>query len=184
MVCILLARPDMSLAAAAVLGLQAVSNPWVPHLRPELMLRPLVEEAAERSPSIRALIDRLEASDLIVYVRMRQFSRSDLNGRVALLSAMPARHRYLMIELACGRPDVVTMSTLGHELYHAVEIALEPSIVDARGLIAYDTRAGDRTGDRQGNITFETRGAEQAGVQVRRELFTTPTPTRHTWTLK
>jgi hypothetical protein len=181
-VCILLATAGMSLVAAVALGLQTLVSVPSPHLRPEIMLRPLVAQAAERSPLIRALIDRIEASDLIVYVRMRQFSRSDLNGRVALLSAMPAGQRYLMIELACARPDVVTMSTLGHELYHAVEIAQEPSIVDARGLISYYMRAGDRTGDIQGNITFETRGAEQAGVQVRRELFTTPT--RQTWTLK
>jgi len=153
-----------------------------PHLRPEVMLRPLVEQAAERSPSIRELIDRIEASDLIVYVRMRQFAQSDLNGRVALLSAMPAGQRFLVIELACGRADVVTLSTLGHELYHAVEIADEPSIVDAGGLAAFYARVGSRTGDVQGHLTFESRGAEQMGVRVRRELFTTPT--RQTWTLK
>ncbi|HMF94162.1 MAG TPA: hypothetical protein VKE96_07710 [Vicinamibacterales bacterium] len=153
-----------------------------PHLRPEVMLRPLVEQAADRSPSIRELIDRIEASDVIVYVRMRQFAQSDLNGRVALLSTMPAGQRFLVIELACGRADVVTLSTLGHELYHAVEIADEPSIVDASGLAAFYARVGSRTGDVQGHLTFETRGAEQMGVRVRRELFTTPT--RQTWTLK
>ena len=182
MACILLATSGMSLVAAVVLGVQALSPPSTPHLRPEIMLRPLVEQAAQRSPSIRDLIDRIEASDLIVYVRLRQFAQSNLDGRVALLSRMPAGQRYLMIELACARSDVVTMATLGHELYHAMEIAAEPWIVDASGLTSYYTRHGQRTGDIQGNVTFETRGAEQAGVQVRRELFTTPA--RQTWTLK
>src|SRR5262245_11576255 len=172
----------MSFVVAVVMGFQAVSLSSTPHLRPEIMLRPLVAQAAQRSPSIRDLIDRIEASDVIVYVRMRQFARSDLDGRVALLSTMPAGQRYLMIELACARSDVVTIATLGHELYHAMEIASEPSIVDARGLRSYYTKHGERTGETQGNVTFETRGAEQAGVQVRRELFTTPA--RQTWTLK
>ncbi|MBW8861943.1 MAG: hypothetical protein JF601_06165 [Acidobacteria bacterium] len=128
------------------------------------------------------MIDRLEASDLVVYVRLRQFTRSDLNGQVALLSSMPAGQRYLVIELACGRSDVLTIATLGHELFHALEIAAEPSIVDARSLAAFYTTAGEKTGDRLGQLTFETRGAEAAGVQVRRELF--GAPARQTWTLR
>jgi hypothetical protein len=172
----------MSLVVAAALGLQAVSLASTSHLRPEIALRPLVAHAAERSPSIRELIDRIEASDVIVYVRTRMFTQSNLNGRVALLATMPAGQRFLVIELACNRPDVVTMSTLGHELYHAVEIANEPSIVDASGLTAFYNRAGEKTGDALGHVTFETRGAEQTGVRVRRELFTTPP--RQTWTLK
>ena len=183
MVCILLATSGMSLVGVVALGLQLSSMPLsAPHLRPEVMLRPLVEQAAARSPSIRALIDRIEASDVIVYVRLRPFSQSDLDGRVALLSAMPAGQRFLVIELACGRADLVTLSTLGHELFHAVEIADQPSIVDASGLAAFYMRVGVRTGDVQGHLTFETRGAEQMGVRVRRELFTTPA--RQTWTLK
>jgi hypothetical protein len=170
--------------ALLAVGLQAMAhNTPAPHVRPEIMLRPLVARAAARSPLVRELIDRLEAADVIVYVRMQRFTQSDLNGRVALLATMPAGQRYLMIELACGRSEDVTIATLGHELYHAVEIAGEPSIVDARGLAAYYTRVGDRTGDIRGSMTFETSGAARAGVQVRRELFATPT-TRQTWSLK
>jgi hypothetical protein len=179
----LLATPGMSLVAAVAFAVQsaAIAQP-TPHLRPDITLRPLVDQAAQRSPLIRTLIDRIEASDVVVYVRLRQFTRSDLDGRVALLSSMPAGQRYLVIELACIRPDVVTIATLGHELYHALEIAAEPSIVDAGSLLAFYTTAGEKTGDRQGQVTFETRGAEAAGAQVRRELF--GAPARQTWTLK
>src|SRR5262249_49356098 len=103
-------------------------------------------------------------------------------GGVGVVWAVPGGQRFLVIELACGRADVVTLSTLGHELYHAVEIANEPSIADASGLAAFYARVGIRTGDVQGHLTFETRGAEQMGVRVRRELLTTPA--RQTWTLK
>ena len=115
MVCILLATVGMSLVAAVALGFQSVviARTPPPHVRPEIAVRPLVERAAQRSPSIRDMIDRLEAADVIVYVRLRPFTRSDLNGRVALLSSMPAGQRYLVIELACGRSDLVTIATLG-----------------------------------------------------------------------
>ena len=173
----------MSFVIVAALGLQsALAHAPSPRLRPDLELRRLVAQAAQRSPSIRELIDRVEASDVVVYVRLRQFTRSDLDGRVALLSSMPAGQRYLVIELACGRTDVVTIATLGHELFHALEIAGQPSIVDGRSLAAFYTAAGERTGNREGELTFETRGAQAAGAQVRRELF--GAPARHTWTLK
>jgi len=73
------------------------------------------------------------------------------------------------------------MATLGHELYHALEIAQEPSIVDARTLAAFYRRHGIETGGIAGRQTFETEGAEQAGRQARRELTDN---TRHTWNSK
>ena len=77
MVCILLATLRMltrrrfpSLATAGLLGALCQPAPAIaqddsmraPHVRPEKGLRALVDEAARRAPSIRALIDRLESS--------------------------------------------------------------------------------------------------------------------------
>lgn len=153
----------------------------VPHLRPEPELRSLVEDAAARSPSIRASIDRIEATNVIVYVRLRMFAQLGLEGRVGLVGVANGR-RVLAIELACGRPDVALMGTLAHELFHAAEIADEPSIVDTRTLAAYYRAHGMLTGDRVGQLTFETQGAEEAGRRARREIFAAGE--RHTWTSK
>jgi hypothetical protein len=95
-----------------------------------------------------------------------------------MLTTAAGGQRYLMIELACGRPGVTMMATLAHELYHALEIAGEPSIVDARTLAAYYRHHGVETGGIAGQLTFETEAAEQAGHQARRELADA---TRHTW---
>ena len=171
--------PLAVVAALALLALDPSDAP--PHLRPDPALRPFVDESARRSPSIRALIDRLEATDVIVYVRMRVFDQTALEGRVGMLTTTAAGQRYLVIELACGRPQVTTMATLAHELYHALEIAQQPAIVDAGTLAAYYRRHGVETGGSPGRLTFETEGAEQAGHQARRELSDN---TRHTWTLK
>ena len=141
------------------------------HVRPEIALRPLVDEAARRSPIVRALIDRLQQTDVTVYIRTRAFVSSDLDGRVALL-AVTGHQRYLVIEISCRGSLLVQMSTLGHELYHAVEIALEPSIVDARTLAAHYQRIGTERGGGAGRQTFETEGAYATGLRVRRELLT------------
>src|SRR5439155_9370442 len=57
-----------------------------PHLRPDPGLRSLVEDAAARSPSIRAAIDRIEAANVIVYVRIAMFRQVNLGGRVGVIA--------------------------------------------------------------------------------------------------
>jgi hypothetical protein len=146
-----------------------------PHVRAERDARSLVDEAARRSPAIQKSIDRLQELDVTVYVRMKAFARFDLDGRVALLSRA-GNHRYLVIELACGRPGLTQMATLGHELFHAIEIAEEPSVVNADTLAAFYSRIGIKTGDGQRWQTFETEEAAAAGRLARRQLLIT---TRH-----
>ena len=149
-----------------------------PHVRPDAALRDMVDEATRRSPAIRALRAQLEASDVTVYIRTRVFTQADLDGHVALL-AVNGAYRYLVIELSCARSTLSQMATLGHELFHAVEIAREPSVVDNRTLAALYTRIGRQTGDTVGRQTFETDAAANAGVQARRELRMNTTRSGH-----
>jgi hypothetical protein len=161
-------------AMAAPLGAQTAGEYQgigpAPHVRPLGDLRALVTEAARRSPAIRALLVQLETLDVIVYVRTRAFQEVEREGHVALLG-VNAGHRYLVIELACGLASLTQMATLGHELFHAVEIAGEPSIVDARSLAAFYERIGRETGNWGGRRTFETNAAAEAGQRARRELL-------------
>jgi len=162
----------LTLAVGATLQAQdrPLGDPSSPHVRPAREIRALVDEAAFGSPEIRASIDRLEALDVTVYIRAVTFVTSDLDGRVALL-ARAVGHRYLVIEIACGRSRLAQMTTLGHELHHALEIAEEPSVVDARTLAAFYERVGRKTNDWGGKLTFETDAAANAGLRARRELL-------------
>jgi hypothetical protein len=164
---------------------EAVSPPAAPpHVRAEdLYARGLIADLAEQSATARALIERLQRSDVVVYVRFRIFAEADLDGRVALLSrthnraprAAAARGtldpRYLVIELACGRTRLVQMVTLAHELHHAVEIADAPSVCDAGTLSAHYSRIGVRTQVGPPTEAFETFAAQQTAAEVRRELI-------------
>ena len=71
------------------------------------------------------------------------------------------------------------MATLGHELFHAIEIAEEPSVVSQEALADFYTRIGTQTSGRQGLRTFETAGAAAAGLRARRQLLTNATRTGH-----
>jgi hypothetical protein len=146
-----------------------------PHVRGDRGMQRLIDAAARRSPAIREWIDRLQELDVTVYVRARSFTQHDLDGRVALLSTARG-HRYLVIELACGRSELLQMATFGHELFHALEIAEEPSVVSADTLADLYSRIGIKTGDSAGVRTFETEAAAAAGVRARRQLLTS---TRH-----
>jgi hypothetical protein len=161
------------LAAIVIAGrLVYADDGWSPpHLRPESAAQDLVALAIARSPTIRAMIDRIERSDVVVYIRYRAFPDSLLNGHIGVLSTVAGR-RYLVVEIACGRNWVDQIATLGHELHHALEIADHPSIVDTRTLAAFYERFGVRTSGFGGaGSTFETDGARQTGQQVRRETF-------------
>lgn len=190
-VCILLTISSMSSTrrrtlALAIAGVLLMASPAFaqahdfppPHVRPEGGMKRLVDEAARRSPSLRESIDRLEALAVTVYIRPKVFARSDLLGRVALQSSVGSR-RYLVIELACGRSELTQMTALAHELFHALEIAEEPSVVNASTMAAFYSRIGTQTGDSGGLRTFETEAAAAAGQLAHRQLLTSTTRHGH-----
>ncbi len=143
-----------------------------PHLRGETAdLRLLIRSAAVASPTLRALVNRIERSDLVVYVTLQPLPR-DLDGRIGWL----ARHgstRFLKIELACPRGPAALAAALAHELRHAVEIADAPEVNDVAGLERLYSAIGFGSGS-YGQVTFETTAARSAGARVRREIATDP----------
>src|SRR5437867_9600909 len=155
-------RPRPVHAAAFVLAIAhlpgarpARALELVPHLRPDTRdARLFVDEALARSAVIRELVDRLNESDVTVYVRFRAFSEIGLEGRLRLVAATNLQ-RYVLIELACVRPRVFQIATFAHELFHALEIAGAPSIVNNATLAAYYERVGVRIGKGADARTYE-----------------------------
>src|SRR5207248_2570594 len=111
-----------------------------------------------RSPTARALVDLVNRSDLVVYVRHRMFTSTMLEGRIGFVqSETPGR--YVIVELACGQPRLTQLATLGHELAHASEIARSADVVSARTLSALYRRIGLRTSGPSEWETYETQAA-------------------------
>jgi hypothetical protein len=133
----------------------------------------LVHDLIERSPTGRLLIEQLDRSDLIVYVRYRWFTSTTLRGRIGFLAK--GGKRLVAIELATRHAYLDQLAALGHELQHAVEIAAEPTVSDPVSLAELYNRIGQPMGQTAGSYeTYETNAAAEAGRRVRRELFQTP----------
>ncbi len=107
-------------------------------------LRLLISSGLKRSPTLRAIVDRLDASDVIVEVQCGQFRSVLLAGRTVLLSARPSV-RYVLVEIACPMADGASLEILGHELRHALEIASAPWVVDEPSLEKLYTQIGFST---------------------------------------
>ena len=135
-------------------------------------LQALIADTAARSPAFRAMLDRLEASTVIVYVRIAPLPTLSLDGRTAFLKVdTPTPDaRLLVVELSCSRPILAQTATLAHELRHAIEIADAPWVVDTGTLEQYYAQIGFRLDPSGSPVRFETVAAREAGAQVRREL--------------
>ena len=169
----------MFLLALTLAPARVCAQTLVPHLRPETPgLRSLTTRAAERSPIVHELIDRLDQSSVIVYLRHRVFGPVAVDGQTGLLSAS-STHRFLVIELACDRSELTQMATLAHELHHALEIAGEPSVVDVPSLMRFYTRVGSALQPMGVTRTFETQAAADTGARARHELLASSTRSAH-----
>jgi hypothetical protein len=136
----------------------------------EPLLASMLTQAALHSPSFQALLDRLRASDLVVYVRTRFELPQMMHGQLTFVGDGGGR-RYLLIDVAWGLMDDNLVAALAHELQHAVEVAERPDIVDTASLgRAYESFGIEKV-QRIGK-TFETQRAIDTGKRVRAEFMT------------
>ena len=109
--------------AAAVLLLLACGSPASaerigPFLRTvDSRLAAAVMRGRHESPTFRAIVDRLAASDLIVYVSRGAIS-GDTAASTQLVSATGG-YRYVRVTLELDPDSDVGVAMLGHELRHA-----------------------------------------------------------------
>jgi hypothetical protein len=127
----------------------------------------LLLEGLERSVTLRAIVDRLEQLEVIVYLEMQPALRKKLAGMLTFLTAT-ASSRYVRVSLNPEYPRDTLVATLGHELQHALEVAEAPSVVDAASLQAYYEKHGLSTPQHVNG--WDSLAARVIGDEVRREL--------------
>ncbi len=166
----------MRAAIAAIIGaflaggVQPVSGESIanPHAHVRAMEKEgaaLLAEGMAHSPSFRRLVDRLEQSDVIVYIDVRPDMRPEVGGSLRFL-AESATDRFLRIQLNRSVAKLWRVALLGHELQHAVEVAEAPGIHSAADLRMLYRQIGVRTGA----DTYDSMAARQAGRTIRDEL--------------
>jgi hypothetical protein len=135
----------------------------------ERVLTTLMRQGIAESPYFRSLIERLNETDVIVYVKTSAQLPTNLEGHLNFLGSGGGR-RYLVVSLAFGRPDMRTISTLGHELQHALEVAERPHIVDGKSMAKAFADFGYSSPTARFPEAFETDAAGEAGARVWLEM--------------
>ena len=132
-----------------------------PHIRSdELDLLDDLAKGAHVSPTLRRLIDRLESSDVVVYLMFDRAMAPNTAGHLSLITTVPGR-RYLRIAIDRRNAGCQRLAILGHELQHAVEIADAPSVTDQRAVASLYSAIGFRS-DNGRDDCFDSRLAIEA----------------------
>jgi len=158
--------PLLALAAAPVSPSAVLESP-TRHVRTTCpYAQSLLRDGFQRSPTFARLLVRLERSDLIVYIESQAPLPPGIEGRLLMMSTAHGT-RYVLIQLGMAGDSLQdAIALLGHELEHANELADSPGVIDTKGLVALYEQIGVRNGSHQ----YETKMAQEAGRQIRREL--------------
>jgi hypothetical protein len=125
----------------------------------------VLDEAIRRSPTIVTLMRAIEHSDVIVHVEEVLQLPPRTEGRL-MFSVATGGVRYLRVQVLSSMPTAQMISTIGHELQHAVEIAEHQEVRSTAGFIALYERIGERGHRGQ----YDTAAARSAGQKVRNEI--------------
>ena len=144
------------------------------HDNPHLRVRPtsalgrqVLVAGLARSATFRRLVQRLEQSDVIVYVQLQPVMPSDIGG-VLQFMGRAGTDRYLRVSISSLHHLNVLVALLGHELQHAAEVADAPDVVTSDHFEELYRRIGVPSGPGR----FDSSAARAAGLTVQAELRT------------
>jgi hypothetical protein len=125
-----------------------------------------IDEATRRSTTFRRLVERLNQSDLIIYIESGRCPNRQVMSCIALAST-GTPYRYLRVTVDTDQRLPVIVAEIAHELAHAVEIADAPEVTDTATLLRLYRRIGTTGANRE---VFETTTAVWISTQVSLEL--------------
>lgn len=143
-------------------------EPLFNHLRPQGARTSFwLREVMRGSPTARRLAERLEQSDVILYLDVSHGLDQRVSACLTWLTDT-ATHR---IVRATFRPELTTLQAvalLAHELAHAVEVVEHPEVRSAPALLALYERIGHRTAPT--GLHWDTARAIAVGELARLEV--------------
>ena len=165
----LLALAFCSLVATSALAANLTESSREARIRPQdARLTALLRDGITRSATLRALVNRIEASNLIVYVSLSPIMKASLAGKLTWMTRS-GDYRYVRATINAEQTSDQMIATLAHELQHAVEVLQDATVSDQRSLQELYKRIGrpSHTGAIAG---WETIAAQETGLRVRKEL--------------
>ncbi len=163
-------RHLLAIVICSLVSTAAFADSWrEARIRPQdARLVAVLRQGAERSETFRALVDRIEASNVFVYLALSPVMKSSLAGKLNWMTRS-GEYRYLRATINTEQNPDQMIATVAHELQHVVEVIEDEQVSDQRSLqelykrIGRPSISGVATG-------WETEAAQQIGVRVRREL--------------
>lgn len=124
-----------------------------------------ITEGSERSPSFRLLVQTIDSTDGLVYVK-EDSCRNGARACLALTVTIAGPHRMLHILVNPRKArGCELIGLIGHELQHAIEVLSRPEIRSNGQMYNFFDQVG-----KTGWGWFETKEAIQAGLSVRAEV--------------
>jgi hypothetical protein len=167
---LLLALVSTSPAAAESLAIDPPASQNQVRTTDQRLAR-LVFDGMRTSPTFRSLVDRLNSSDVVVYLRCDSAPPLGIAGRLSFLGT-GGGFRYVIVRVSYLPSHARQLAILGHELQHAVEVAETPQIIDPESLareytgnVGYPTFWSTASGR-----TYDSAAANEVGSQVLREM--------------
>jgi len=137
-------------------------------LRPQSpRLAALLARGRHRSATMRALTDRVEDGDVVVYVETSFRIERDVVACVTWMATVPDA-RYLRVSLRPNLREAEAIAMLAHELQHVVEVIDHPEVTSPDALAALYARIGHRSSST--GLNWDTQAALRAGAAARQEI--------------
>jgi hypothetical protein len=130
-----------------------------------------LQYALQRSPSFAQLVTALEGWDRVIYIEEGRCPHRELRS---CLNLMAGHGTTFVIHLDPRQPMHCVVAELAHELYHALEIAREPDVVDAGSVGRLYERIGERSCSGSMAQCHETREALAFEALVVRQVLAGP----------
>lgn len=167
--CRRMATTTAAVAATWLLHAPAAAQPDLPFTRVRAIdarAQAILLDALTSSPTVRALVETLEGSDLIVQVESQAVA-ADFRARLRFVTAAPGC-RWVRVSVRVPAPRLTVIPALAHELQHAVEISQSNDVVDEETLVGLFRRIGWQW--ERGVAVYETEAAQAVEDRVRKEL--------------
>jgi hypothetical protein len=163
----------IALSAVVITSSTLAAADGGPRIRPQdARLSQLLRNGVARSATFKALVDRIEASNVIVYLALNPIMKKNLSGTLTWMTKA-GDYRYVRASISPDLTHDQMIATLAHELQHAVEVVDDPNVISENTLVALYRRIGRPNGNLS-TTAWETEAAQETGYQVRRELISVP----------
>jgi hypothetical protein len=145
----------------------AQSSPHVRVLDP--VLKGLLERGAAQSPTLRDLVEEVEATPILVFVECSLRMPTGVSGRMNFVTSVNGV-RFIRIAIDCTLTDKWQIMLLAHEIQHALEIGRRPDVEDVEAMELLFEEIGFPTVRHSAHRHFETEDARAVQRAVEHEL--------------